>query len=95
MAKLEKWNERIKDLRMRSGLSQAALGEIIGVANTTISGWESNAAQPNIQQIQRLANVFFVSIDYLLGNTDEEKAPQLQQTLVKFEGRHIRILHAA
>lgn len=63
---------RLKELRERSGYSQYSFADKFGVAQSTVGNWESGKREPNFETMQRLANFFGVSIDYLLGR---ESAP--------------------
>ena len=57
---------RIKELRKKKGLNQKELGEIIGTAANSISQYESGMREPSIELLNKLADFFNVSIDYLL-----------------------------
>lgn len=59
--------ERIKQLRKEHGFTQAELGNRIGVIKQTVSNWENNVSNPNNEILANLAEMFDVSIDYLLG----------------------------
>lgn len=63
---------RLKELRIKKGLSLLELSLLVGVSDQTISNWERGKNEPNIENIIKLANIFNVSIDYLLGRTDNE-----------------------
>lgn len=60
--------EKIKDLADNQKLSMRRLEEILGYGNGTIRRWEKQT--PGVDKIQKVANYFNVSIDYLLGRTD-------------------------
>ncbi len=62
--------KRLKELREEKGLTQEALGELVGLTKANISKYESGKLEPNIDTINYLANYFNVSTDYLLGRTD-------------------------
>ena len=62
--------ERIKELRMELGLSQAKLGDALAVSQDTISLWEKSKALPNTEYIILMCKVFDVSADYILGLKD-------------------------
>ena len=64
--------ERIQELRKQRGLSQAALGEKLGVKQNTISQWESGARHLDDKTLSLLADVFGVSVDSLLGRAQNE-----------------------
>ena len=69
---------RIKDLRRSKHITQEKLASILGVTQSNLSGWETEKWQPDHATLLKLADYFEVSIDYLLGRTDEAeniKAP--------------------
>ena len=61
---------RLKSIRVKHKVSQAKLAEEMGVAQSTISGWENGVVQKSAEDAVRLADFFDVSVDYLLGRTD-------------------------
>ncbi len=62
--------ERLKKLRKEKKLTQTELGSKINVTKVSISGYESGNRSPDTDTLQRLADFFEVSTDYLLGRTD-------------------------
>ena len=64
------FNEKIQQLRRKSGLTQEQLAERLFVSRVTVSKWESGRGYPNIESLKLLAKVLEVSIDELL-STDE------------------------
>lgn len=62
---------RIRELRQKKRLSQVSLAEAFGVAQSAISNWEKGNREPDNTTLRKLAEYFGVSIDYLLGNSDE------------------------
>lgn len=64
---------RIKKKRKQMGLSQSELAEKMGVGrNTTISGWETGSKKLDNEKLTKLASLFNVSVDYLLGHKEAE-----------------------
>ena len=61
---------RLKALRERAGLSQAALAKKVGVGQSTVGMWESGRNKPENAKLEALANLLGVSTDYLLGRSD-------------------------
>lgn len=61
---------RLKELREAYKLNQTELGEILGVTNQTVSNWENGNIAPSIEMVEKIANYFKVSVDYLLFRTD-------------------------
>lgn len=62
--------ERICALRKELGWSQVELAKKLSVAKQTVSNWENENIQPSIEMLIRLAKLFNVSTDYLLGLDD-------------------------
>ncbi|MCL2854873.1 MAG: helix-turn-helix domain-containing protein [Defluviitaleaceae bacterium] len=59
--------QRISELRKSTKLSQADLGAELNFTQQAIAKWEKGVAEPNAENIVRLANFFGVTTDYLLG----------------------------
>lgn len=59
--------QRIGELRISLGWSQVELSKRLGVAKQTVSNWENENIQPSIEMLVRLAKLFNVTTDYLLG----------------------------
>lgn len=67
---MNKFIERLKELRTEKGLSQAQLSKDIDFSQSAIAYWETGERTPNAQAIIALAQYFGVSADYLLGLED-------------------------
>ena len=65
-------SKRIKEMRIRKGLSQQQLGEIIGVTKVSVCGYESGTRLPSLETFEMMAELFGTSTDYLLGREKEE-----------------------
>lgn len=63
--------QRIKQLRLKNGATQAELAKFLKVAQNTLSYWEAGKYEPPIESLNKLADYFHVSIDYLLEKTDD------------------------
>ena len=63
--------ERIKYLREKNGLTQKDIATRLGVESAAISKYELDMREPNIEALKKLATIFNVSIDYLLGRTPD------------------------
>ena len=68
--------EQLMLLRKKKGLSQAALGKVIGTSGDVIGRYERELMTPSIEAIIKLADALEVSIDYLVGKTDIELDPK-------------------
>lgn len=61
---------RIKHLRIEKELTQEELANMIGMKKPTVSLYESNSRQPDYETLMKIADVFGVTIDGLLGRGD-------------------------
>ena len=68
-----KFAGRVQSLRKSIDLNQQQLAGAIGVTKSTISRIESASRAASIEIIYALANYFDVSIDYLVGRSDDLK----------------------
>lgn len=66
---------RIKELRQAKKLNQVQLCQILKVAQSTLSAWETERNQIDYQTLIKLSNLFNVSIDYILGISDNPNPP--------------------
>jgi transcriptional regulator with XRE-family HTH domain len=62
--------ERLKTLREENKVTQEHLAEYLGVGRPTVAGYETKGKQPSYEILDKIANYFNVSVDYLLGRTD-------------------------
>lgn len=63
--------KKIKIYRENKKMTQTEIAEILGVKPATISKYESNTLEPNIESIKKLAEIFEISIDELLKDEEE------------------------
>lgn len=61
---------RIKELRAEQNLSLRELASHLGIAYTSLGKYERNEQQPSFETLEKIADYFHVSIDYLLGRSD-------------------------
>lgn len=62
---------RIKELRIESGLSQKQLAENIETTQSNIARWENEINEPSSSQLIKLSDFFGCSIDFLVGKEDD------------------------
>lgn len=78
--------QTIKQLRIRRGLSQEALADILGVSTQAVSKWECGRAYPDILTLPKIASFFRISIDALFqGIIEEDDAGVLPETMPYLE----------
>ena len=62
----------IKDIRLRKGLTQADVDAALGVSSVVYSRYETGKRQPSIDMLIQMADIFGVTVDFLLGRQDIE-----------------------
>ena len=60
-------NENIKRLRIASGMNQVEFSNLLGVTKQCVSNWENDNVLPSIEMLVKIADIFKVTTDYLLG----------------------------
>lgn len=76
---------RIRELRKEKNLTQTDLAKRLNTTTSNVSGWECGKWQPDNDTLIKLAEMFNVSIDYLLGREDitfEERAAGASETKI-------------
>lgn len=58
---------RLKELRLQHGFSQEELAEKIGIKQNSYSDWEHGKCKPNYEKLEKIADFFGVSLDWLFG----------------------------
>lgn len=94
-----KLSEKIFNCRKKAGWSQEELASRLGVSRQAVSKWETGEAEPELGKLRLLAQVFDVSIDWLLSEEAEEAPsadkefrprPELSEQLPGVVGRLFR-----
>ena len=67
---MNKFAERLRELRLEKGLSQDGLAKATGISQDAISRWELKQRTATIDNVIILAKFFCVSIDFLVGLVD-------------------------
>ena len=69
------FSERLTEMRKQKGYTQKHLAELLGISPTRLNYWEKGKREPDVVNILEIAKTLEVSIDYLIGNSDN---PQQQ-----------------
>ena len=62
---------RLRDLRNSKGITMLQLADAIGTTKATISNFENAQRNPSLEMLIKLADYFNVSIDFLVGRTND------------------------
>ena len=86
----------MKSLREEKDLTQEQLAKLVNLSQQTIGHYEVDRAKPDLETLNKLAEIFNCSIDYILGRsnirhpetepTDQELEELLKNSNVKFDG---------
>ena len=78
------FHERLKNLRISQKLTQKELADKLGLTNTsTISKYESGETKPSMEIIDKLADLFGVTADYLMGRSAEKNTNNETEELLE------------
>ncbi|MYV21539.1 helix-turn-helix transcriptional regulator [Lactobacillus salivarius] len=86
---------RISELRKQAGMSQFQLAKVLDIATSTLGMYETGKREPSLKVMNRIANYFNVTTDYLLGRPDKKdddaKTADIEDddVIFTYEGRRI------
>ena len=86
---------RISELRKQAGMSQFQLAKVLDIATSTLGMYETGKREPSLKVMNRIANYFNVTTDYLLGRPekkdDDTKTADIEDDdiIFTYEGRQI------
>ena len=91
---------RIRQLREEFQMTQVRLGNELGVAQETISAYESQRHYPSFAQMLKMCEIFHASIDYIMGLSEvrrpvapprDEHLAQLTELGRRLDQRHLEL----
>ena len=65
------FSERLKDLRKQAELTQVDVAEKLGISQPAYASWERGVKKPTQDNLVKIAQILNVSVDYLVGNSEE------------------------
>lgn len=78
--------DRLRFLRQEAGYTQQRVGDQLGVSQQTIAQWEKGNREPDHKMLKRIAGLFNVSIDYLIGS-DQPMDSQIAENIKRCRER--------
>ena len=81
---MAKFGEIIRVLRIKHGYSQQRLANRIGIGRSAIANYESGLREPDLDTVEAFADFFDVSVDDLMGRTDEQPTETTQTNRKKW-----------
>ena len=80
------FDKKLNALRQENNMTQKYVARQINVARSTVAGYETKNRQPSHEKLTAMANLFHVSVDYLLDDDDavlltptQESAPNVEE----------------
>lgn len=64
------FSQRFKQLRIEKQISQIQIAEVLGISRRIVQNYEADTSEPTLSKLIIIAEYFNVSIDYLVGRTD-------------------------
>ena len=80
------FSERLTEMRKQRGYTQKHLAELLGISPTRLNYWEKGKREPDVVNILEIAKTLDVSIDYLIGNSDNPQR-RIIDVLLQIEDR--------
>jgi transcriptional regulator with XRE-family HTH domain len=68
---------QLKDIRISKGFTQQDIADHLRIQRSSYTNIENGKRQPDNDTLIKLANFFDVTVDYLLGREENEKAPPI------------------
>lgn len=81
---MSKLSEKIKLCRKQKSLTQKNLADLIGVSRQTISSYESGRTEPDIYSLEKLSNIFELSLDTLILNETDLSPRRIHKLKIIF-----------
>ncbi len=74
------FSERLKTLRKQAQLTQVDVAEKLGISQPAYASWERGVKKPTQENLIKIAQILNVSVDYLVGNSDntEDKLDNIE-----------------
>ena len=83
---------RLRELREKKRLSQQQLADWLGLTRSSISNYENNTQTPPADTLVRFADIYGVSVDYLLGVKNDRKRVLVIEGLTPSQEKALEIL---
>ena len=75
------FSERLKNLRKEAGLTQVDVAEKLGISQPAYASWERGIKKPTQDNLVKLSKILYVSVDYLLGNTENRQTSDVLEDI--------------
>ena len=75
------FSERLKKLRKDTGLTQVDVARKLGISQQAYASWERGVKKPTQDNLIKLSKILYVSVDYLLGNTESKQTSDVLEDI--------------
>jgi transcriptional regulator with XRE-family HTH domain len=69
-------NERLKNLRLAKGMTLQQVGDAFGISKASVSSWESGKSNPDHKKLEKLAELFETSVQFLISGISSFANPE-------------------
>jgi transcriptional regulator with XRE-family HTH domain len=87
-----KLNENIRILRKRLSLTQDQFAQQLGVKRSLVGAYEEGRAEPRLELLQKMAEVFSISVDQLIGKDFSTESPTAPPTIDYARGKEVLVV---
>lgn len=70
MKKLTNFPQKLREERKKRGYTQEEMAKLLAIGQSAYAKWENGRTEPTLDNIIKLANILDVTVDYLLGRSD-------------------------
>ncbi|MBQ2757977.1 MAG: helix-turn-helix transcriptional regulator [Clostridia bacterium] len=81
--------QNIAELRKNNNMTQLELAEKLNYSDKAVSKWERRESVPDVAVLKNIADIFLVTVDYLLEETHKKTAPPAAKTVVRARRRGV------
>lgn len=75
------FSERLKKLRKDAGFTQVDIASKLGISQQAYASWERGVKKPTQENLMKLSKILYVSVDYLLGNTENKQTSDVLEDI--------------
>ncbi|SOC15839.1 transcriptional regulator with XRE-family HTH domain [Ureibacillus xyleni] len=77
------YGERLRTLRLEHGYTMEQVGQFVGIKKSSYASYEAKYRQPPIDKLKSFSKLYGVSVDYILGLTDQRNSTEYLNTKFK------------
>ena len=86
---MKKYGHIISELRKKKGLTQEQLGKKLNVSYQAVSKWENNLSEPDLETLEKLTDVFEISMSEFFAMSKDNDLNKIEQTEIKNQEKQL------